>query len=102
MSDINIKDKKLENLIIILEKDNEKIVDLINSIYVLMKDIDKNEWDSPGKTRLDNNFIPYLKRQEEIVKSNLESKTKILKEALDLYRKNNNILEKKVENLEGL
>jgi len=100
--DIEIKELELENLIGVLEDDNKNMIEAIDSIYDAMIKIEKNDWSSPEKTRLDEGFIPYLKRQSDVLNEELTSRTEILKEALQIYRSRNATLEKQAKDLEVL
>ncbi len=100
--DIEINETQLEDIINILEKDNMAMIEQVNNIYDTLVKIEKKDWNSPEKTRLDNNFIPYLKRQNDILKRILMNKTEFLKQALSSYRNTNTQLENEAKDLEVL
>lgn len=102
MFNIDLDEKELEILINKLETNNKTIVDTLNIIYQTITEIDDIEWHSQEKDRLNNDFIPYLKRQETNVNVALDSKIAILKKALALYREKNQVLTKDAEKLEVL
>jgi len=102
MTDIYINEKELLNLIIQLEKDNKLIVEDIDSIYEIMINIEEKDWKSPVKERLNNKFIPYIKKQSEIANKNLNNKTNLLRIALKTYIDTNNKIKDKVNTIEEL
>ena len=83
--DIEIDEAKLEDLINVLEKDNIELIEQIDYIYDTMIKIEKNDWNSPEKTRMDEDFIPYLKKQSDILNKSLTSKINILKDRLRVH-----------------
>ena len=102
-SDIYLNKNELEKLINKLETTNKIIIDAMDYIYLTMIKIDDNDWHSPEKERINNNFIPYLKEQENITANELLSNIQVLKNALARYRENDeNKLTKETENLEVL
>ena len=93
MFDIDLKEKELEQLIIKLDTNNKTIVDAMENMYTTMIQIDDKDWHAPEKDRINNDFVPYIKEQEQIMNNGLLSNTKILKDALTAYRERNKELE---------
>lgn len=102
MYNIDLNEIELEKLIEKLDNYNKTIIDSMEYIYNTMTKIDEKDWYSSEKERINNNFIPYLKEQENITNDELFAKTKILKDALALYRKRNQSLAKETVQLEVL
>ena len=73
----------------------------MESVYNEFNNIDINDWNSPEKTKLNNKFIPYLKKSSEKMKQNFNSKTTTLKDALYKYKENDIQLKKNANELEG-
>ena len=102
MYNIDLKEIELENLIKNLEINNSKMIDSIDKIYNEFIKIDKKDWNSPEKTNIDNKFIPYLKKEKELLKNSFNSKNELLKYALASYRNLNEKIKNKASALEDI
>ena len=100
MFDVELNEDALEALIQKLDENNKNIVEAMNHIYSTMTKIEDNDWHSPEKERINNNFIPYLKTEKDSLNNNLYSKTTALKESLISYRQDDQSLKNETKNLE--
>ena len=67
MNNIFIDTDSLDNLIVMLKNNNEKIVAIVKDINKNVFDIDSDSWQSPEKNKVDEQFVPYLKRKETAI-----------------------------------
>ena len=67
---IVVKINDLQDLINKLDADNKKIKELMEDINKNFLEIDEEKWNSPEKKKVDDTFIPYIKKKESSVNNN--------------------------------
>ena len=102
MYNIDIDPDQLTILIEKLKKDNEDIQLQIKKINDLVRKFDDNVWLSPEKKKIDNNFIPYIRFEENTVLDKLNRFIILLINAKNAYLESDAYLQKKAKNLSSI
>lgn len=97
MSDINIKNIELSNLISKLEKDTKDISETIKSINKDIRKLDETNWKSKEKDKLDETLIPYLLNLDNSIDSYLNKPLDVLKKANLKYQNQNEFIKESTD-----
>ncbi len=76
---------RLRDIITLLKKDNEEINETIKNINNTIKSLDETKWNSPEKTKINNELIPYIDLEEKNIASILNECIFSLNQALNTY-----------------
>lgn len=96
MSDLNLK-KGIYEDISLIEKDIKNIEVLLKQVLEAMDCLDEKRWKSKEKNKIDQEFIPYLKKAYFNYPKELRSKLNHLKDAVNTYEETDILANKKIE-----
>lgn len=88
---------ELNDLIKILEANNQEIVESITNINLKMQQIEKNDWISPERKKVEDGFLAYMENSEKKFNDDLNERIAILKFALNNYRQTDEYIESKTK-----
>ena len=69
----------------LVQKDIEEIGDLIQKTYRAMLKLDETVWRSKEKEKIDQDFLPYLKKYSEKYSNYLIARLNFVKNAVEKY-----------------
>lgn len=78
----------LSDIVVDLEKNNEKVISIINNIEKAYKLLDESKWKSREKERFDEQFFYYTNGIKSSFCSKLNEYPLFLKNAINLYKEN--------------
>ena len=91
---INIEDT-IDDTLVNIENDINEIASILQETYKAMLTLDEKKWKAKEKERIDEDFMPYLKKISEKYPIYLTNKLNYAKNAVKTYRE----LDKQISNL---
>ena len=82
---ISIDAQALENTFSEIEKDINELESILTNIYQATETLDDRKWFSNEKTKIDNEYVPYLKKVSEGAPLALRKQLKFARDALSKY-----------------
>jgi len=102
MYNIEIEPIKLNEIIEVLKKDNNDINDVTSNVVKLIQTLDDSVWKSSEKSKVIDEFLPYLESSETEIKDKLEEFIVFLNNAIASYNQQNTTLKKKVDSISNV
>ena len=99
MADLVVRTKELNEHIKVLEQDNLDIYEIIKTINLEIKKLDKTKWDASEKKKLDDKFNIFFDKVEKNYFSILNNCTDLLKHANTSYINDTDLISKKSDEL---
>lgn len=96
---LDIKYDELETLIKKLERDNQDILDTVNSINENIRKLDDTKWKSKEKEKLDSVLLPYLNLLDNNLQNYINTPLNLLKNANEKHVETNENLKNLTEKL---
>ena len=84
----------LEETILQLDEDNQKILEKLVEIRKIIEDIDETKYSAPEKKKIEDELYPYLEKKEVSIFNNLNNCNSLLKKAYGRYFKTDTALTK--------
>lgn len=88
VDNVNIDTVLLSDIITDLEKNNERIVSIINNIENAYKQLDDTRWKSREKTHFDEQVFHYINELKSSFCSDLNEYPAFLRRVIELYKEN--------------
>ena len=101
MSDISVKYSVYDTLNLIA-KDINNISEILNNIYNAVLTLDESKWNTKEKQKLNEEFLPYLKKISEKYPLYLNKRLEFARNSVNKYEQLNAIQHKAAEELEVL
>ena len=101
MSNISIN-YSVDDTLLLIENDIQNISEILNNIYNAVLTLDESKWNTKERKKLDEEFLPYLKKLSEKYPIYLNKRLDFTKDAVRKYKEINILQNKEVEDLEIL
>lgn len=98
-SNISLDHSGLENLIVVLEKDNLEIDTIIKETNKAIRTLDETKWKSREKDRLDEKLMPFIDKAEKNALTYLNASTNLLRDINKKYQKDDELMSKQIDQI---
>ena len=101
MSDISLN-YSVDDTLNLIANDINNISEILNNIYNAVLTLDESKWNTKEKKKLDEEFLPYLKKISEKYPIYLNKRLVFAKKSVNKYKEINLEQRKEAEKLEKL
>lgn len=101
MSDISLN-YSVDDTLNLIANDINNISEILNNIYNAVLTLDESKWNTKEKQKLDEEFLPYLKKISEKYPLYLNKRLVFAKNSINKYKQLNVIQQKATKELEVL
>ena len=101
MANLKLNDS-IDNTLINIENNINNIQEILTNIYNAVVTLDEKKWNTKEKIKIDEEFVPYLKKILSVYPISLKRRLDFTRKAVEKYRNIDQQLKKDAETLEYL